>query len=161
MDIIYELLKKEEKSLVERLEAVREQLKTYESGSLSEQLLKATLVQKQPSKNEFVEAVDVKKYSAPQKMLFALKENNRFMKIREIAEYISNITDEDVDNLVTQLSRRTKYLKEKGKIVKHQHGNKRANSFWGSPKWLDSDGNIKNENKYILPKTNQIDLMDI
>lgn len=163
MSIIYDLLLKEEKSLMSKLEQVRNEMKKFQTSSDTAVEYIASNVSK-PITNDLIDENQVKKYSTPQKILFALKENNRFMKIREIAEYISGLTSENVDELVKQMSRRTKYLKEKDKIVKFQLGNKKANTFWGSPKWMDNDGNIKKDHMYnpsvALPK-NQIKLIDL
>ena len=61
------------------------------------------------------------------------------------------------------MSRRTKYLKERNKIVKYQLGNKKSNTFWGSPKWLNENGNIKSEHMFNQDgiDDNQIKLIDL
>lgn len=149
MSIVYELLVKEEQSLLKKLEEVRLEMKKYSSTSYSViNELAHSVSQPISNPKPTVSAEELKKSSNPQKILIALKENERFMRIREIAEYICHITKEDVDGLVIQLSRRTKYLKEKGAITKVQIGKSKKNTFWGSPKWIDSNGSIKDGYEY-------------
>lgn len=83
-----------------------------------------------------------------EKFLWVLKENKRFMKVNEIAEYLSKVTDEDFEYWKTKMTRKTKSLREADKIVKFQVGNSRINVFWGSPNWLDREGDIKSEYMY-------------
>lgn len=149
MSIIYELLLKEEKALLKKLEEVRAEISKFTNESISAIEYIASTVSEPiqtPTPNHTVD--EINGFSIPQKMLLALKDNERFMKIREIAEYISQYTNEDIDSLVRQLSRRTKYLKEKGKITKHQVGKSKKNTFWGSTNWIDSKGNIKEGYEY-------------
>ena len=149
MSIVYELLVKEEKILLAKLEEIRREKKRYESSSISAiESIAASVSEPLTSPKATLSENEVRELSNPQKILLALKENERFMKIREIAEYISQYTEEDVDNLVVQFSRRTKYLKDKNKIVKHQVGSSRKNTFWGSLNWLDKEGNIKEGYEY-------------
>ncbi|WP_299675711.1 hypothetical protein [uncultured Dokdonia sp.] len=161
MSIIIELLLKEEQQLLKRLAEVQTEIAKLNPAHTNQDVKDVVSKLVEPAPDEFIEVSDIKKYSSPQKILFALKENSRFMKIREMAEYICKFTNEDVNNLVTQLSRRTKLLKEKGKIVKYQHGTKKSNSYWGSPKWLDENGDVKPEHMYELPNSNQLDLIDL
>ena len=136
MSIVIELLLKEEQSLLDKLEEVRSELINHGYNGNSSPGKENTTTSTAQN-DDFIDADEVQKFSTPQKMLYALKKNRRFMKIREIAQYICDITGEDVNQLTTQLSRRTSSLKEKGKITKYQYGTRLRDSFWGSPKWLD------------------------
>ncbi len=161
MSIVYELLLEKEKELLSKLEEVRNAMKPYIDTVLPSQIENIEFSKKPIDNLENLNKV--KKYSVPQRILYALKENNRFMKIREIAKFISDITKEDEDYLVKQFSRRTKFLKEKNKIVKKQVGPSKINTFWGSPNWVDSENNIKKEYKYNSDNksTEQTSLIDL
>ena len=147
MDIIYELLKKEEAQLTERLKDIREELNKLKGIDTNK--VDSNVIQKKNEDNvPNDDIVDLTKYSIPQKFLHTLSVHKRFMKIREIANYIHIQTGENENSIVKQLSRRTKYLKDLNKIVKHQVGKTKKNTFWGSPNWVDSNGNIKEEHVY-------------
>ena len=150
MDIVLELLLEKEQALLEKLGKVRSALAEHghTSRTSATSIINANTGVSKTVNGDLIDAYDIKEYTVPQKMLYALKENKRFMKIREIAEFLSSITKENPDELTKQLSRRTKFLKDKGKITKHQHGNRLRDTFWGSPKWLDSEGNIRKEYEF-------------
>lgn len=135
-----EELKKEEKSLKERLNAVQILLQSYEPSSKNIEpkadLNKVTV--------DYNLAKDLKKSSTPQKLLLVLKENQRFMKIREIANFLTNQIGGDEDDWVTKLSRTTGKLKKLNKIKSYKLGKSNSNTFWGSPSWLNEKNEIKN-----------------
>jgi len=87
-------------------------------------------------------------FTDSQKFLSVLSVEKRFMKVKEIAEYLVLQLGEDVEHWKTKLSRNTRKLKEDNKIVSFQVGNSKSNFFWGSPKWVNSDGSIKEEYMY-------------
>lgn len=99
------------------------------------------------------EAVDYGS-TVSQKFLGVLKKYQRFMKVREIAREIVAVYGGEEDDVVAQLSRRTKKLKEIGKIVKYQVGVSRTQVFWGSPNWLE-DGEIKKDYMYNEDSLNE------
>jgi hypothetical protein len=74
-----------------------------------------------------------------EKFLSILKENQRFMKVREIATEIVDKVGGDVDEITTQLSRRTKKLKDLEKITKYKISSSNLDVYWGSPKWLNEE----------------------
>lgn len=151
-------LKKEKKALIERLDAIKVLLQSYgETDTIESE-----------SKNEVIVNFDLvkelKKSSTPQKLLLILKENQRFMKIREIAQFISTQIDGDEDDWTMKLSRTTGKLKKMDKIVSYRIGKSNTNVFWGSPNWLNKDGEIKQEFKYednVIDKNQGSLLIDI
>lgn len=164
MDYVYELLIKEKKDLEAKLQEVCKALQKYDKPKETNQfefIPNTSKVEEEKASYDFEEAAkefvqDYKKelynkvsiLSINQKLLYALKENQRFMKVREMAEYIVDIIGGDADEVVKQFSRRTGKLKEMNKIVKFQHGKGKKNSFWGSPNWLHEDGTIKEKYMY-------------
>ncbi len=82
------------------------------------------------------------------KFLCVLKTHQRFMRVREIAEYLAIETGEDVDKWISKMSRKTRELKKANRIVKYQVGTRNTNVFWGSPNWINENGEIKEKFKY-------------
>lgn len=84
-----------------------------------------------------------------QKVSNVIKEENRFLKVREMAIILNkNESNISVDGWVKKISPVLSFLKKKNSIVKFMEGNSNLNTFWGSPKWLDEKGNIKKEHMY-------------
>lgn len=83
-----------------------------------------------------------------EKFLGVLKNKQRFMKIREIAQEVYNLEGGSIEGWVQKFSRKTKHLKELNKIVKFQVGSLNTNVFWGSPNWINEDGKIKKKYEY-------------
>lgn len=164
MDYVYELLIKEKKNLEIKLQEVCQALLKYDKPKEANQFEfipnpvkgeeKIASYEFQEAAKEFVKDHQKDLYdkvfnlSINQKLLYTLKKNQRFMKIREMAEYLVDIIGGDTDDLVKQLSRRTGELKEINKIVKFQGVGGKKNTFWGSPNWLSEDGSIKEDYLY-------------
>ena len=90
-----------------------------------------------------------KDWSFPDKFLFVLSREDKFIRFREAAKIIIDIEGEGDENYITKrLTASTRKLKLDGKIVKVSHEDSLKNTFWGSSKWLDKTGNIKPEHKY-------------
>ncbi len=90
-----------------------------------------------------------KDWSFPDKFLFILKRENKFMRFRGAAKMIIDIEGTgDEDYITKRLTASTRKLKLDGKIVKVSHEDSLKNTFWGSSKWIDKDGNIKSAHKY-------------
>ena len=88
-------------------------------------------------------------WSFVKKFIFVLKSENRFIHFREAAEIVAGLEDGgDVDDLTHKLSNSTRKLKVADKIIKVQHGNSLKNTFWGLPKWLNENGEIKKGHEY-------------
>ena len=158
MSFIIEL-KKEKKALVERLDAVNLLLQSYGENDVV-----ATNSKKDEIIVDFDFGKELKKSSTPQKFLLVLKENARFMKIREMAQFIVAQIGGDEDDWTMKLSRTTGKLKKMDKIVSYKVGKSNTNVFWGSPNWLDKDGAIKSENKFkesVVDKNQGSLLIDI
>jgi hypothetical protein len=152
-------LKRERNALTERLNAINLLLKSY--GETEPGLTQ--------SANKHVEVdydltKELKKSSTPQKFLLVLKENQRFMKIREMAKFIEAHVGGTEDNWTIKLSRTTGKLKKMNKIVSYKVGSSNTNVFWGSPNWLDNERKIKSGYEYIedaIDKKQNITLIDI
>lgn len=84
------------------------------------------------------------------KALFAIKELNRFVKTKEIAEFLH--TKEPavgVKDFITALSNPLYFLKSENRIHKITVGTGNSGVYWGSGKWLNENGLPKEEYKYI------------
>lgn len=92
MDIVLELLLEKEQALLEKLEKVRSALAEHghTSRTSATSIINANTGVSKTVNGDLIDAYDIKEYTVPQKMLYALKENKRFMKIREIAEFLSS-----------------------------------------------------------------------
>lgn len=98
------------------------------------------------------------KWPYPDKFVYLLKRESRFLHFREAAELISEIEGGDPGKILAKLSSSTHVLKKKGIIIKHQASKKLRDTFWGSPKWIDEVGNIKDPysfNQKYLYKNNR------
>ena len=140
MSLIIEL-QKEKEQLLKRIEAIDLLMSQY-SVNTSES------VKELPKRKDGTSINDLQKASTPQKLLLTLKEHQRFMKIREIAKYLFSKLGGNEDDWVKKLSRTTGKLKQAGKITIYQVGKSRKNVFWGSPNWLENNGNIISKYKY-------------
>lgn len=90
-----------------------------------------------------------KEWSLPNKLLFLLKNENRFLHFREAATIVVELEDKgDIKILAGKISAGCGKLKREGVIIKYQIGSSNVNTFWGSPKWLDNEGNIKEGHEY-------------
>ena len=93
------------------------------------------------------------KWPLAKKYQYILKMENRFMHFREVARIIiafENLND-DFENekaIARAIGNSVRDLKVEKKIIKKYHQGKIKNCFWGSPKWLDDNGEIKKEHHY-------------
>ncbi|MGG7666043.1 hypothetical protein [Dyadobacter sp. BHUBP1] len=104
------------------------------------------------------------KWSYPDKFIYLLKRENRFLHFREAAELIVEIEGGDPSRILAKLSSSTHVLKKRGVIIKFQASRKLRDTFWGSPKWIDGAGIIKepyNFNKEYLYKNTQKYLLEV
>lgn len=85
--------------------------------------------------------------SDKERFLAILKIHKRFMKIVEMANYLTTILGQDNNHWKKKLTRVTGKLKELNKITMISHDGNKFNCFWGSPNWID-DGQIINEYMY-------------
>ncbi len=149
----YEELKKRRSEVMAELEAIDVLLKGSNPGPTP------NVVQKENAPIPSDLTKELKDATIPQKFLIVLKENQRFMKIREIAQFIKNVVGGNEDEWTMRLSRTTGKLKEMDKIKGYKVGNSNSNVFWGSPKWLDNEGEIKEKYKYkieVIEKSNTL-----
>jgi len=87
--------------------------------------------------------------SIKNKILFFFKQEQRFMHARKLAE-LANAREPSitVKKFSSRFSTILSTLKREGKLVKYVINKQNNNTFWGSPKWLDSHGQILSEYKY-------------
>lgn len=95
-----------------------------------------------PSSEKIAEPGFDRNLSYSDKFLFILKRENRFLHFREAAEFLVEIEGGDVNFLIDKLTSGTSWIRKNGVIVKINPTNKNRDTFWGSPKWLDQEGNI-------------------
>jgi len=161
MDVIYKLLTEKRDSLMIDLEEIN-----------------ALISEREPKdKNQVNNVSDIRAESKVEggflnlanetdvnKLLLILKDRQQFMRVRENGKIVSDQIGGDEKEWVKKLSRTTRHLKDINKITKVQVGNSLRNTFWGSPKWLNSDESIKTEYMYSeekvdeKPKSNLLDL---
>ncbi len=93
-----------------------------------------------------------RKMSIENKVVFLIKNKQRFLHVREIANLLYE-KEPGIDNnakkpLVRRLATILNIAQGKKKVVKFKVGSSNRNCFWGSIKWLDESGEIKPEHKY-------------
>lgn len=103
-------------------------------------------------------SIDIYKYHAykkeepiRKKILYILKNENRFLHVREIAgiaHYLERETS--VVDFVKKISPALCTLKtlSNSNLVSYAVTNSQFNTFWGSKNWLDESGEIKQEHMY-------------
>lgn len=87
------------------------------------------------------------------KFLNALKQEKKFLSIKQIAKAISIATGESEKNLIEKLSQVTQRLKLSGKIVNYSPNSSKKNTYWGSPRWIEND--IIKKGYEFLPEVNK------
>lgn len=94
------------------------------------------------------------------KALFAIRELNRFVKNKEIAELLHSYEPNvGVKEFISALSNPLYFLKNENRIHKFSLATGNSSVYWGSLKWLNEDGTIKKEHMYIEePKEEQIEI---
>ncbi len=85
-----------------------------------------------------------KDWGLANKFLYLLKKEQRFLHFRESADLIIQLEGSgETNELAGKLSSATNALKKSGQIIKFQPTNRNRETFWGIPKWLDENGNVK------------------
>jgi hypothetical protein len=82
-------------------------------------------------------------WTSKNKVLYFIKAKNRFLHFRELATLIGdaeNLNPKELKKLSEKLSASCQSIKKNRTIVKFQAGAGNTSIFWGSPKWLDSNG---------------------
>lgn len=142
-------LQKEEKSLLEQLNAIRTTIailsganayaSTHENGASED-------------------SVSGKEYpgykttaSIREKVAQVLKNENRFLHYKQIVGKIAEmdgLNEQKKEKLRTSVLPAISALKSKGILTTVKVGNANVNTFYGSPKWLDQSGKPKTEHMY-------------
>jgi len=94
------------------------------------------------------------------KALYAIRELNRFVKNKEIAQFLhEREPDTSVKDFITALSNPLFFLKKEERITKVSVGTGNMGVYWGCLKWLNEDGTVKKEHMYIEePKEDRIEI---
>jgi len=89
-------------------------------------------------------------WSWKNKIIHILKVNNRFLHIREIVDYIFKYEDlgEPAQEIIASFRQSLSALRAENIIVRYSINNQLRFSFWGSPAWLDENGQIKKGYEY-------------
>jgi hypothetical protein len=100
------------------------------------------------------------------KFLYLLKTKKKFLHFRQAAELIIQLEGKgDIKEWTSKLSTGTGQLKQNDTIVKFQASASNQDTFWGSPKWLNDDGTIKEgfefDEKYLSTYREVDDLFDL
>lgn len=87
------------------------------------------------------------------KVAYAINAKNRFLHVREIAEYLrSQEQSDDVEFYLEKVRTQTGVLKGEGAIVRFTEGKNLSHSFWGSPNWI-KNGTILHGHEYAAELT--------
>ena len=151
-------LKAVETDLVAKLENVRKTIASFEYDGYNQEVKsevnnksedqRDTSVLSDKSKPPYADQYDLD-WGLASKFLFLLKMEDRFLHFREAGELIVRLDGEGDPKLVgRKLSSSTLKLKKGGVIVKYQASQQNRDTFWGSPKWLNEDGSIKEGHGY-------------
>lgn len=84
-----------------------------------------------------------------QKVAAAVKHFNKFVHSKQIIQHLSDTYGYTIESLYNgNISTALNKLKNNGSLFKYQADQNNRNTFWGSPKWIDKDGNILPEFAY-------------
>lgn len=117
------------------------------------------------TKNNILDPDYDKDWSISKKIIYLLKREQRFLHNREMSE-MTNALEPQIskEKLSKKFSSILSILKKRGLIVKKVINGNNQNCFWGSPKWLNEDGTIKDEfmynKKYLknFPKKEELEI---
>ncbi len=83
------------------------------------------------------------------KVKFVIKDHDKFVHNRQIAEELHRREPQiSEDEWAKKISAALSSLRQKGQLVNFSVNGYNRNTFWGSPKWLDSNKEIKKEYMY-------------
>lgn len=139
-----EELSRRKLELMKELDAINLLLNIVNSDRVNEGFSKS----KKPKEADLDLTDELTNASQPEQFLIMLRETKRFMKIREIARMLVDIVGGEEDERTVKLSRVTGKLKKLNRIKSYKVGASNTNVFWGSPNWIDSQGEIKKEYMY-------------
>jgi hypothetical protein len=135
-------LKKERDDLQKKLDAINLLIESYEGKSTTIDRPKSTRKQIVgfPEKGSYME-----------KVIFIIKDANRFLHNNEIAEALSHHDSRDVSELKRKVSAILFQAKARVEtLTSVKHGKSAQFTFWGSTEWLDTNGKVKKEYMYDL-----------
>lgn len=149
-NLILEALRKRESDLVSQLEVTRSMIASELKLSGHDVNSKVPIKEVEADADNKITTAgnsssELAKESHIHKFVRVLKENQRFMRIREMSEYIVSQEGGDITVWMKKLTPKTAKLQRSNKIIKKQIGDSKVNTFWGSPNWLDNKGDIKEE----------------
>lgn len=89
------------------------------------------------------------KWSLKKKVVYFLKREQRFLHNREMSEMAHKLEQKiSATDFTKKFSSILSMLKRDGQLTNVVVNDINRNTFWGSPKWLNEDGTIKEENMY-------------
>lgn len=89
------------------------------------------------------------KWSLKKKAVYFLKREQRFLHNREMSEMAHKLEPEvSTNDFTKKFSSILSMLKRDGQLTNIVVNDINRNTFWGVPKWLNEDGNIKKEHMY-------------
>ena len=142
-----EALKKDLRKYEEKIKAIKTLL-DFSSEDSNELNNNETLIsQKNNHQSHSDEYLKIKTLKG--KVLFFLKQNQRFLHCREIANMIIEqepnlkISTRRVSQVISNLKKN-----EDSNLTRITVGSQLRNTFWGSENWLDKHGNPKPEHMY-------------
>ncbi|MEE9429951.1 MAG: hypothetical protein V3V16_02855 [Melioribacteraceae bacterium] len=149
---LIELLKAEKRALQRKINSLDETISLFEI-TVDKEIL-----------TEIDDGYD-KNASLKNKINFFFKKESRFLHNRELAE-LANEREPNISvkDFIRKFSQHLSQLKKDGKLTKYVVNKQNNNTFWGSPKWLDSNNEIIEQYKYkdkYVKKTGSKDLFDL
>lgn len=135
-------LKKERASLAKRLEAVDVLLASYDTNDTHTTNISNESNSDYPTKGSIMKQI-----------AYVIKRENRFLHNSEITEALLPYVNKSRELLSRRISSvLTKAKGEVGNLVNIRVGKSIQNTFWGSKKWLDSNGDPLEAHMYDKSK---------
>lgn len=133
-----DLLEKRKLKLAEDLKSIDNVIKSLQVEVISEDKVNEATTVDSNKPDDYDPS-----WTSTNKVLYFIKAKNRFLHFRELATLIGdaeNLNPKELKKLSEKLSASCQSIKKNRTIVKFQAGAGNTSIFWGSPKWLDSNG---------------------
>lgn len=136
-------LKKERDILQSKIDAINTVIKSYEASESKSDSNPSSIKQEIfgfPESGSYLE-----------KIIFIIKDSNRFLHNNEIAETLSVYDKRNIADIKRRVSTVLSQAKSQvDTLVNVKYGKSIKNTFWGSKDWLDTNGKIKEKHMYRL-----------
>ena len=139
LKITIDLLEKRKLKLAEDMKSIDNVIRSLHAEVISEDNVNEATTEKGINKPDDYNP----SWTSANKVLYFIKAKNRFLHFRELANLIGdaeNLNPKEIKKLSEKLSASCQAIKKNRTIVKFQAGAGNTSIFWGSPKWLDSNG---------------------